>query len=126
MHQPVRNYPLPPIMEPPVFVLGERKGVKMMPHPSAPSAHMPHPPPPPHQQAPPPYPGAPMSTQAMIAQQNAMMDRHNRERRGMPPVDNRGANMGEVRLFVLSPAPHLSFPLLFKIHRTFPFFVIFC
>ncbi|KAF8657316.1 hypothetical protein AX16_002238 [Volvariella volvacea WC 439] len=89
MNQPVRMYPLRPVSEPAVFVMGEKVGQKVYPGggPVAASASG---------AMPPPGMGMPMNIhqqQAMVAQQNANMEALER-RRGHDARRERGGSQG--------------------------------
>ena len=78
---PTRNYPLRNLNEPPVYVMGERQGQKVVPNPAGMSGQVPIPPP--GNRAlnyGMPGMGMPANPQAMLAQQNSNMEALERRR----------------------------------------------
>lgn len=93
---PTRNYPLRNLNEPPVYVMGERQGQKVLPNPAGMSGQVPIPPP--GNRAlnyGMPGMGMPANPQAMLAQQNSNMDVLARRAQR-----DRGASMSQVSITV--------------------------
>ncbi|KAG2361978.1 hypothetical protein BDR07DRAFT_1609818 [Suillus spraguei] len=77
LNNPVRHYPLRQLTDPPIYVMGERAGQKVFPHPAGP-----------HQSS---MPQVGMNPQAMIAQQNSNMEALERRRERERTRDGGGA-----------------------------------
>ncbi|KAI0738895.1 hypothetical protein C8Q80DRAFT_1202637 [Daedaleopsis nitida] len=91
MNQPARNYPLRPVNEPAIFVMGERQGQKVFPNTAGPgSVSIPPAPDRPGMNFGMPGMGMPGNPQAMLAHQNSNMEAL--ERRAQR---DRGMSMGQ-------------------------------
>ena len=92
MNQPARNYPLRPVNEPAIFVMGERQGQKVFPNAAGPgSVSIPPAPYRPGMNFGMPGMSMPGNPQAMLAHQNSNMEAL--ERRAQR---DRGMSMGQV------------------------------